>query len=188
MAHETNRPRRGPMGHGPGPGAPVEKAKDFQGTIRKILAYMSSYKPALIVVMIFAVASTVFSIVGPKILGKATTELFTGLVAKVQGTGSIDFTKITRILLFLLCIYLCSALFSFIQIVQESSQKRIGSTGFDRLGIEQLSCTVTIGKRQIQNQRPEHNKSKNTDRPDQSFPCDINGHCRSGNVAHQQTD
>ena len=58
MAHATNRPRRGPMGHGPGPGAPVEKAKDFQGTIRKILAYMSSYKPALVVVCIFAVAST----------------------------------------------------------------------------------------------------------------------------------
>ena len=83
--------------------------------MKKLIRYMSRYKFRILIMMIFAVASTVFSIVGPKILGKATTELFTGLVAKVQGTGSIDFTKITRILLFLLCIYLCSALFSFIQ-------------------------------------------------------------------------
>ena len=100
--------------HGPGPKG-GEKARDFGNAMKKLISYMSRYKFRILIMMIFAVASTVFSIVGPKILGKATTELFTGLVAKVQGTGSIDFTKITRILLFLLCIYLCSALFSFIQ-------------------------------------------------------------------------
>ncbi|MGN0323778.1 MAG: ABC transporter ATP-binding protein [Oliverpabstia sp.] len=100
--------------HGPGPKG-GERAKDFGNAMKKLISYMSRYKFRILIMMIFAVASTVFSIVGPKILGKATTELFTGLVAKVQGTGSIDFTKITRILLFLLCIYLCSALFSFIQ-------------------------------------------------------------------------
>lgn len=100
--------------HGPGPKG-GERAKDFGNAMKKLIRYMIRYKFRILIMMIFAVASTVFSIVGPKILGKATTELFTGLVAKVQGTGSIDFTKITRILLFLLCIYLCSALFSFIQ-------------------------------------------------------------------------
>ena len=115
MAHETNRPRRGPMGHGPGPGAPVEKAKDFQGTIRKILAYMSSYKPALVVVCIFAVSSTVFNVIGPKILSRATTELFNGLMSKLSGSTGIDFAKIGRVLLILLGIYVCSAVFSFIQ-------------------------------------------------------------------------
>ena len=107
---EMKRPKM----HGPGPKG-GEKAKDFGDAMKKLIRYMSRYKFRILIMMIFAVASTVFSIVGPKILGKATTELFTGLVAKVQGTGSIDFTKITRILLFLLCIYLCSALYSFIQ-------------------------------------------------------------------------
>ena len=115
MAHATNRPRRGPMGHGPGPGAPVEKAKDFRGTIRKILAYMSSYKPALVVVCIFAVASTVFNVIGPKILSRATTELFNGLMSKLSGSSGIDFAKIGRILLILLGIYVCSTIFSFVQ-------------------------------------------------------------------------
>jgi len=101
------------MGHGPG--APVEKAKDFKGTIGKILSYMGSYKPALVVVLIFAIASTVFNVVGPKILSRATTELFNGLMSKLSGGSGIDFTKIGRILVGLLCIYICSALFSFIQ-------------------------------------------------------------------------
>ena len=113
MAQTGNRHGRGPMGHGPG--VPVEKAKDFKGTIGKILSYMGSYKPALIVVMIFAVASTVFNVIGPKILSRATTELFRGLMSKLSGGSGIDFTKIGRILAGLLCIYLCSALFSFIQ-------------------------------------------------------------------------
>ena len=115
MAHTSNRPRRGPMGHGPGPGASVEKAKDFRGTIKKILAYISSYKPALVVVLIFAVASTVFNVVGPKILSRATTELFNGLMSKLSGGTGIDFAKIGRILLILLGIYVCSAIFSFVQ-------------------------------------------------------------------------
>ena len=115
MAQTSNRPRRGPMGHGPGPGAPVEKAKNFRGTIRKIFAYMSSYKPALIVVMIFAVASTVFNVIGPKILSRATTELFNGLMSKLSGGSGIDFAKIGQILLILLGIYVCSAIFSFVQ-------------------------------------------------------------------------
>ena len=113
MAQTMNRPKRGPMGHGHG--APVEKAKDFKGTMKKILSYMSSYRPALIVVVIFAVASTVFNVVGPKILSRATTELFNGLMSKLSGSTGIDFAKIGKILLILLCIYLCSAVFSFIQ-------------------------------------------------------------------------
>ncbi|MDD7177017.1 MAG: ABC transporter ATP-binding protein [Lachnospiraceae bacterium] len=103
------------MGHGHGHGAPAEKAKDFKGTIKKIITYMSSYKPALIVVMIFAVASTVFNVVGPKILSRATTELFNGLMSKLSGSSGIDFGKIGRILLILLAIYVCSAVFSFVQ-------------------------------------------------------------------------
>lgn len=113
---EHKRPAR--MGHGPGgPGgmAPGEKAKNFRGTVKKLLQYMGRYKIGVLVVLIFAVASTVFGIAGPKILGNATTELFNGLVAKVSGGGAIDFGKIGEILLFLLAIYLFSALCSFVQ-------------------------------------------------------------------------
>lgn len=100
---------------GRGPGMPTERAKDFSGSMKKIFHYMSRYKFRFAAVALFAVASTIFSIVGPKILGNATTELFNGLVAKVSGTGGIDFGKITEILLFALSLYVCSALFSFIQ-------------------------------------------------------------------------
>lgn len=114
---EQRRPRR--MGHGPGHGPggmmPGEKAKNFRGTAKKLLQYMGRYKIGVFAVLIFAVASTVFGITGPKILGNATTELFNGLVAKVSGTGEIDFGRIGEILLFLLAIYLFSALCSFIQ-------------------------------------------------------------------------
>ena len=92
-----------------------EKAKDFKGSIGKLIRYMSKYKFRFVIMLIFAVAGTVFNIVGPKILGKATTELFNGLVAKIGGSGGIDFTKITQILLFALLLYVCSAIFSFIQ-------------------------------------------------------------------------
>lgn len=105
------RPMRGP-GRGMMPG---EKAKDFKGSTLRLLSYMGKFKFALIGVLLFAIGSTLFNVVGPKILGQATTELFSGLVAKVQGTGSIDFGKIGRILLLLLGLYLMSALFSFIQ-------------------------------------------------------------------------
>ena len=110
--------RRGRMGRGHGPGAgmmPGEKAKNFRGTIGKLIRYMGNYKIAIVIVMIFAVASTVFGIAGPKILGQATTELFNGLVAKITGTGGIDFGKIGEILLFLVCVYIVSAVCSFIQ-------------------------------------------------------------------------
>ncbi len=104
---------------------PGEKAKDFKGTIRQLLRYMGAYKIALAIVAIFAVASTVFNVVGPKILGNATTELFNGLIAKLSGTGSIDFGKIGRILLVLMGIYLLCAVFSFVQglLMTEMSQK-----------------------------------------------------------------
>ena len=110
----SQRPMRGPMrgGHGMMPG---EKAKDFKGSTLRLLSYMGKFKFALIGVLLFAVGSTLFNVIGPKILGQATTELFSGLVAKVQGTGSINFGKIGTILLLLLGLYLLSALFSFIQ-------------------------------------------------------------------------
>ncbi len=108
--------RRPGMGHGPGAGmVPGEKAKNFKGTVAQLIKYMGKYKLGVLVVLIFAIASTVFNIAGPKILGKATTELFNGLVAKVSGQGSIDFDKIGKILLFLLGVYLISALCSFVQ-------------------------------------------------------------------------
>lgn len=103
----------GPMG--PGPGAPGEKAKDFKGTISKILAYMGHYKIALGFVIVFAIISTVFNVAGPKILSKATTELFTGLMSKLSGGSGIDFGKIGKILIALLCIYVVSSVFSFLQ-------------------------------------------------------------------------
>ena len=101
-------------GHMGGMGA-GEKAKDFKGTMKKLLSYMSAYKLGIIAVMIFAVGSTIFNIVGPKILGKATTEIFNGLVSKVSGGSGINFDKIAEILLFLLGLYALSAVFSFIQ-------------------------------------------------------------------------
>jgi len=115
MSNEKRRSRRGPMG-GPGPGMMSgEKAKDFKGTIKKLIRYMSQYKLRMLCMLIFAIGGTVFSIVGPKILGKATTELFNGLVSKVNGTGGIDFEKIGTILLWVLGLYVVSAIFSLIQ-------------------------------------------------------------------------
>lgn len=116
---------RGPMGHGHGGAAMGEKANDFKGTMKQLMKYMSEYKVALIAVLLFAIGSTVFSIVGPKILGKATTKIFEGLMAKVSGTGGIDFGAIEKILLILVCLYIVSALFSFIQgyIMSGISQK-----------------------------------------------------------------
>ena len=115
--------RRGPGGHGGM--MPGEKAKDFKGTTKKILSYIGRYKIAIVLVMICAVAGTVFNIVGPKVLSKATTEIFNGLVSKVSGGAGIDFHKIGVILLILLGLYCVSALFSFIQgfIMSGISQK-----------------------------------------------------------------
>ncbi len=122
--YQAPPPRRGP-GHG-GPGMmPGEKAKNFKGTIAQLLRYIGKYKAAVGVVMLFAMAGTIFSVLGPKILGNATTELFEGLVAKVQGIGGIDFDKIARILVLLLILYLVSAAFSFLQswIMTDVTQK-----------------------------------------------------------------
>ena len=110
----------------PSPGRPTtERAKDFKGTLRQLLTAMSKYKLSLIVVVVFAILSTIFNIAGPKILAKATTALATGWIAKLRGTGGIDFTYIGKVLLFLLAMYLLSALFSFIQgwIMSGLSQK-----------------------------------------------------------------
>jgi len=106
--------KKGPMG-GHGHAMAGEKAKDFKGAMAKLFRYMKRYKLRFGLMFVFAVAGTVFNIVGPKILGKATTELFNGLVAKVGGTGGIDFGKIGSILLFTLGLYVVSACFSFIQ-------------------------------------------------------------------------
>lgn len=112
MSENQRRPVRM---HGPGTRMGGEKAKDFKGTIKKLVKYMGSYWPAFVAVLFFAIGSTVFGIIGPKISGKATTELFNGLVAKVSGTGSINFEKIGQILLLLLGLYVLSAVLSFIQ-------------------------------------------------------------------------
>ncbi len=124
------KPARNPQAvrrpHGPHGGMmPGEKAKDFKGTASKLIAYMGKYKIALITVMIFAAGSTVFTIIGPKVLAKATTELFNGMMAKFTGTGGINFQRIGRILILLLGLYGLSALLSFIQglVMTEVSQK-----------------------------------------------------------------
>ena len=108
-------------------GSPIamEKAKDFKGTVKKLWRYLSKYKIALIIVILFTIASTIFSVVGPKILGNATTELFNGVISKYTGGAGINFTKIGKILLFLLALYICSAIFSYIQgiIMTNISQK-----------------------------------------------------------------
>ncbi|MDY5576785.1 MAG: ABC transporter ATP-binding protein, partial [Lachnospiraceae bacterium] len=102
----------GPMGHGMGPG---EKAKDFKTSMRNLIAHLGQYKIAIFVVMIFAALSTVFNVVSPKVLGKATTALATGLGEKIAGTGGLDFDYIGKILLIVLGLYLCSAVFNFVQ-------------------------------------------------------------------------
>lgn len=123
---DNPRPSRHPGGFGRGM-APGEKAKDFKGTIRKILKYIGRYKIAVIIVMIFAACSTVFNVLGPKILGRATTELASGLMAKIQGTGGIDFGKIGMVLLTVLSLYLVAMVFGLLQ-------------GFIMTGITQKIC------------------------------------------------
>ena len=106
-------PRGG--GHGPRGMMPGEKAKDFKGTMKKLLGYMKRFLPGIILVLVCAAASTIFSIFGPKILGQATTKLFEGLLAMLTGTGGIDFGAIGQILLFLAGLYVISALLSYVQ-------------------------------------------------------------------------
>lgn len=105
---------RGPGGPGRGM-MPAEKAKDFKGSIGKLIKYVGSYKIAIFIVMIMAAASTVFNVAGPKVLGKATTGLSEGLMRKIAGTGGIDFGYIGKILLIVLGLYVCSAIFNFVQ-------------------------------------------------------------------------
>ncbi|MRZ99840.1 ATP-binding cassette domain-containing protein [Lactonifactor sp. BIOML-A3] len=109
-----SNPRRGPMG-GHGKMVPGEKAKDFKGTMKKLMNYMKRYKIRIFIMLVFAVGGTIFNIVGPKILGKATTELMNGLMGKINGTGAIDFSKIGTILATVLCLYAVSSVFSFVQ-------------------------------------------------------------------------
>ena len=104
---------RGPMGHGPG--MVTEKAKDFKDSTKKLIKYLGRYWAAIIAVMIFAAVSTVFSVAGPKIMGKATTALAEGLMNKIAGTGGIDFDYIAKVLLFTLALYVVSAIFMFAQ-------------------------------------------------------------------------
>lgn len=103
---------RGPMGHG---AHATEKAKDFKGTIKRLFGYLRPYYFKLLLVLIFASGSTVFSIFGPKILAKATDKLGEGILAKIANTGGIDFEAISQILIFLACIYLLSTLLNFVQ-------------------------------------------------------------------------
>ena len=113
---QAQEPRRGPMGHGPGGRMmPGEKPKNLKGTLAKLIAFMGRFKAAIVVVLVFAVGSTIFNIVGPKVLSTATTELFNGIVAKIDGSGGIDFDAIARILVFTLGLYLLSAACSFVQ-------------------------------------------------------------------------
>ncbi len=106
--------QRGPMGRMGGMGR-GEKAKDFKGTMRQLLGYIGQHKIAVFAAVAFAVCSVVFNIVGPKVLGQVTTKLFEGLVAKVNGTGDVDFDWIAKTLGFLLCLYLASSACSLIQ-------------------------------------------------------------------------
>ena len=105
----------GPMGGGPM--VVTEKAKDFKGTMKNLMEYLSPYKIAMILVFILAIGSTAFSIVGPKLLGKATTEIFNGLISKVtsSGNGSIDFGYIGKIAIGLVALYVVSTILSFAQ-------------------------------------------------------------------------
>lgn len=108
------------------PGSNLDKPRDFKQTTKKLISmYLSKYKIALIIVFVFAIGSTIFTIVGPKILGNATTEVFNGLISKISGGSGIDFSKIAEILITLLVLYVISAIFSFIQgfVMTDVSQK-----------------------------------------------------------------
>jgi len=116
MPKNEKTPRtKGPMG-GHGPMMPGARAKDFKGSTKRLIGYLKTYRISIILVIIFSIASAVFAIIGPKIMGQATTEIFNGLLGKVMGTSAgIDFSKIASILLTLLGLYIISMIFSFIQ-------------------------------------------------------------------------
>ena len=122
----------GPMG-GPRGRQTVERAKDFKGTVKKLIKnYIAKYKIAMVVVILFAVAGTIFEIIGPRVLGDATTEVFNGFVSKLSGGTGIDFGKIGQILMTLFILYVLSCIFSFIQ-------------GFTMTGVAQ-KLTYQMGK------------------------------------------
>jgi ATP-binding cassette subfamily B protein len=102
----------GPMG---GMAMGGEKARDFKGTMAKLIGYLGEYRMAIVIVMIVSIASTIFTIFGPRILGNATTKLFEGVIAQIAGTGSIDFNYIGRIILTALALYLLASVFSYVQ-------------------------------------------------------------------------
>ena len=106
---------RGPMGGGPMAMMKGEKPRDFKGTLNKLFQYLDQYRLAIVLVILFAIGSTVASIVGPKILGNATTKLFEGVMAQIAGTGTIDFTYIGHIIVEVLLLYLVSAMLAYIQ-------------------------------------------------------------------------
>jgi hypothetical protein len=112
----THKPRRRGPGHGPGGMMMAgEKARDFKGTMKKLIEYLRVYRLSMIIVFIFAAGSAALSIVGPRKIGDATTILFDGLMAKIAGTGSIDFDAIERIILTLLALYIISSLLGYLQ-------------------------------------------------------------------------
>ena len=111
---QNNRPMRGPGSGGPG-ARPVEKAKNFKGTFRKLLTYLARYKVILVIVIVCAILSTIFNIIGPKILGNVTTEIYAGVMKMIAGSGGIDFSEIGKIVLILVALYLTSAVFQYLQ-------------------------------------------------------------------------
>lgn len=116
MSNSNSRPPKrmghGPMGHGRGP---AEKAKDFKGTMKQLIRYMRPYYTRILIAVFCAIVGTIFSIIGPKISGKATTELANGFIAKATGTGGINFDYILEIIILLVALYITSGLFSYIQ-------------------------------------------------------------------------
>ncbi len=122
---ETHAPRR--MPHGPGGRMGTgEKARDFKGTMKKLIAYIGKYKIGILFVLIFAVGGTVFNILGPRVLGNATDEIFNGIMSKISGGGGINFERVASILLTLMCMYIVSAVLSFAQgLVMTSITQRI---------------------------------------------------------------
>lgn len=116
MAENMNKkPAPVKRGHGPGSGEPSEKPKNFSKSLKQILRYSGSYKYAFVVVILFAIAGTVFQVIGPKVMGRATTVLAEGLMHKIKGTGAIDFTTIGKILVITVALYAIGAVLTFIQ-------------------------------------------------------------------------
>lgn len=194
--------RRGPMGgHGPMGGMHMagEKAKDFKGSFKKLLKYLGKYRVAIVIVMIFAIASAAFMVLGPKILGKAITEMMNGLIAKVTGVegGGINFGRIGEILLFMLGLYVLSAAFSFIQgfIMTGVSQKvaynmrRELSEKIGRLPMKYFDSRHPWRGALSGDQRRRHPVPEPEPKPDPDHHCRHHHHRRADHDAdHQLAD